>query len=319
MTGLRRLASILGEWEPQRAQAPADGSGIVGIAWPEVVGADVARRTRPGRLRDGVLTVYTAASTWSHQLTFLAPSIVAELRRRCPSAPVERLRFVVATGPTKAAIEGATRRSRPGPHGGARRSGAAESDTDVDGPFEGVDDIIARLRRRQTALDRRRRRDGWVQCERCGAWRDPRAGGGNCAVCAYEIERASDNRIERVVTNAPWLPRSELVAHVEGSDSRAYDRVRRRLLARWEEQIFAARRRLRRGELHASDRVLAWSYLMLRSGMQQSAIGRAVIADALGADWADALAPTTPREATQQSIKKQRKTTARAFTRRDDT
>ena len=318
VSGLRKLASIIEGWEPPDAHAVADGTAIVGLAWPDVVGADVARRTRTGKLRDGVLTVFTAASTWSHQLSFLAPSIIAELRRRCPAAPVERLRFVVATGSTKAAIEGATRgapRRLP-----AQRNGVApdRDGSPLDTEPAGVEDMIERLRRRQAALDRRRRRDGWLQCARCGVWRDPQTGDGTtCAVCAYELERASDDRIERVLTQAPWLPRAEILSHVEGADAHSCDRVRKRLLSRWEEQIFAARRRLRRGELHAADRVLAWSSLMLRSGMQQHAIGRAVIADALGADWADALAQSTEREAPAQTIQKQKKTTARALRRRD--
>ncbi len=316
MSGLRKLGTLLERWEPLVDAPPGDGSAAVSIAWTDAVGPEVGRRTRPGRLRDGVLTVYTAASTWSHQLTFLAPSILAELRVRCPDVQIDRLRFVVASGAAKALIDGAARRALPRLRGTSAQR-PSEPDA-VDNWDDAVEDVIARLRRRQAALDRRRRRDGWTQCAQCGAWRDPRVGDvAVCAVCAYERERAGDQRIERVLTNAPWLPRGEILSHVQGSDEPAYERVRRRLLARWEQQLFGAKRRLRRGDLHASDRVIAWSYLMLRSGMQQHVIGRAVIADLLGADWAAALAPATAREATISGVQKQRKTNARAFQRRD--
>jgi hypothetical protein len=324
VTGPQRLSTILDRWKPAHYAGDGDPSAIVAAVWPDAVGPDVARRTRPGKLRDGVLTVYTAGSTWSHQLTFLAPAIVAELKALSPSAGVQRLRFVVATGRTKAYLDGLTRpsvaRSRlPG------RASSADAPA-VDDEAENAEDIVARLRRRQQALDRRREREGWRRCSECGAWRNPAGNAGTaddaCAVCVEEARCAADNRIERILTNAPWLRQGAVASHVADADDAAYDRVRRRMLSRWEEQIFLARRRLRRNELHATDRVVAWSYLMLRTGMQQHVIGRAVVADALGEDWADVLAgPASARhrEATATDFKKQEKTAARVFTRRTNT
>jgi len=311
VSGLRKLGTLVERWEPPHAEAGVDGSAAASIAWPDVVGAEVARRTRSGRLRDGVLTVYTAGSTWSHQLTFLAPSIVAELNARCPQTPIRRLRFVVATGSTKALLDGAARRAGAAKaklHHESSRTDADEHDENA----QSAQDIVERLRRRQHALDRRRRRDGWMQCARCGTWCAPQAPGDDtCPVCADELVRIAYGRIERVLTNAPWLRRADVAPLVDDADERAYERVRRRLLARWEEQMFAAQRRLRRHDLHASDRVVAWSYLMLRTGMQQHVIGRAVIADALGDAWSDALAPTK-REAPAAAVQKQQKTNPRA-------
>lgn len=314
MSGPRRLNAILETWEPGAVRA--DEGSVVGSVWPDAVGDDVARRTRAGRLRDGVLTVYTAGSTWSHQLTFLAPSIVAELNARCPGAHVKRLRFVVAAGRMKAMLDGLVRTPK------ARSARPVEAPSvAVDGTPDDTEDVIRTLRKRQQGLDRRRERDGWTHCPSCGNWRPPnRDVIEPCAVCTAAEQRAADGRIERVLVNAPWLRVDDVASHVKDADATSIERVRQRLLARWEEQIFAMRARLRRHALLAADRVVAWSYLMLRSATQQHLIGRAVVADALGDEWADALCgprAASEREATGASIKKHKKTNARVFTARD--
>jgi hypothetical protein len=314
MSGPKPLNAILENWEP--GQLHADEGSVVASAWPEAVGEDVARRTRAGRLRDGVLTVYTAGSTWSHQLTFLAPSIVAELNARCPGAHVKRLRFVVAAGRMKAMLDGLVRAPK------AHRVQPIEAPSiSVDDAADDVEDVVRELRKRQQALDSRRQRDGWTRCASCGNWMPPnRDLAEPCALCAAADQRAADGRIERVLVNAPWLRADDASSHVKDTDEASIERVRQRLLARWEEQIFAMRARLRRHALLAADRVVAWSYLMLRSATQQHLIGRAVIADALGDEWADALCGprgASEREAAGAPIKKQKKTNARVFTARD--
>jgi predicted nucleic acid-binding Zn ribbon protein len=321
MSGPRKLRTILERWQPANTGADPDATSAVAIAWADVVGPDVARRTRPGKLHDGALIVYTAGSTWSHQLTFLAPKIVAALNERCPQSVVSRLRFVVASGRTKALLDGIARTATVLER--VRNVGQTAVPATLDAGPDDAEDIIARLRRRQQALDRRRERAGWTRCAQCSAWREPSDGAARpCRACAEEARRAGDNRIERVLINAPWLRRTDIASHVPDAQEDAYDRVRRRLLSRWEEQMFTAQRRLRRRELLASDRVVAWSYLMLRSGMQQHVIGRAVVSDALGDAWADALAGASNarhREATATAVQKHRKTTTRVFTRRDNT
>lgn len=315
MSGPKPLKVILEKWEP--GDVRTDEASVIAAVWPDAVGPDVARRTRAGRLRDGVLTVYTAGSTWSHQLTFLAPSIVAELNARCPGAHVKRLRFIVAAGRMKAVLDGLVRAPK------TRRSELPEiASAAVDEAPDDAEDVVRKLRKRQQTLDRRREREGWTHCPSCGNWQPPsRDLEESCAVCAAAEQRAADGRIERVLVNAPWLRVDDVASHVKDADAPSIERVRQRLLARWEEQIHAMRARLRRRALLAADRVLAWSYLMLRSATQQHLIGRAVIADALGDEWADALCglrAASEREATGASTKKQQKTNARVFTARDD-
>lgn len=70
-------------------------------SWAEIVGEDVARRTAPGALERGVLTVSVRGSTWFAELRrsgprLLLPKINAALGA-APDAPAVRsLRFVPA-------------------------------------------------------------------------------------------------------------------------------------------------------------------------------------------------------------------------------
>jgi hypothetical protein len=58
-------------------------------AWPEVVGAAVARHAWPLRIaRDGTLHVATASATWAQELGFLSDEILERLRMQLgPDAP----------------------------------------------------------------------------------------------------------------------------------------------------------------------------------------------------------------------------------------
>jgi hypothetical protein len=70
----------------------------VTTAWPELVGAAVARNAWPLRLsRDGTLHVATASATWAHELDLLQGTILGAFRTRLGERAPARLRF--AAGP----------------------------------------------------------------------------------------------------------------------------------------------------------------------------------------------------------------------------
>jgi hypothetical protein len=48
-------------------------------AWPELVGDEVARRTRPRAISGGVLTVAVASSAWLNELTFLRARLTTKI------------------------------------------------------------------------------------------------------------------------------------------------------------------------------------------------------------------------------------------------
>jgi hypothetical protein len=292
MSGLRALRGLVAAWKPGGLASSADAAGAVCAAWPDVVGAAVAARTRPARLRDGLLTVWTAGSAWSHQLSFLEPAIVENLRSRVPDAGIKRLRFMVASGRTRQLLDGAAARRSPvarAKSNAARGVDDAERSRDFESAASPVE-IVRRLRVRQRALDARRAREGWTRCNSCSNWMPPDASQGvECVRCAEEARRRADGALERALFDAPWQSARDVCAAVEGADRASYERVRRRMLSRLELHLDYAQRRLKRGTLEAADRVAAWTYLMVLARKQKRDLPRAVVTDILGDAWADAL------------------------------
>lgn len=52
------------------------------LLWDEVVGPQIAARTRPEKIRDGVLEVCVDQPTWMQQLQLIKPQILAKLNSR---------------------------------------------------------------------------------------------------------------------------------------------------------------------------------------------------------------------------------------------
>ena len=72
-------------------------------AWPNAVGATVARRAWPLRIaRDGTLHVATASATWSEELALLSDEILAQLQGLLSDEAPSKLRFAVGPIPEPA-------------------------------------------------------------------------------------------------------------------------------------------------------------------------------------------------------------------------
>lgn len=67
-------------------------------AWPELVGAQVARACEPVQIDGRRLVVRVVSSAWSHQLAFLEPEIVCAIGARTKLPLIGGLRFRVAAG-----------------------------------------------------------------------------------------------------------------------------------------------------------------------------------------------------------------------------
>lgn len=75
------------------SRALAAAGRVDGDSWCRAVGDRVAARTRPGRIREGILTVYVASAVWAQELSLLSPTIVERLRKT--GLEVQSLRFRV--------------------------------------------------------------------------------------------------------------------------------------------------------------------------------------------------------------------------------
>lgn len=61
------------------------------VIWDEVVGPQIAARTRPEKIRDGVLEVCVDQPTWMQQLQLLKPQILAKLNVRLGDNPLREI------------------------------------------------------------------------------------------------------------------------------------------------------------------------------------------------------------------------------------
>lgn len=61
------------------------------IIWDEVVGPQIAARTRPVRIREGVLEVNVDQPTWRQQLQLMKPKILAQLNAELGKATIKDL------------------------------------------------------------------------------------------------------------------------------------------------------------------------------------------------------------------------------------
>ena len=63
-------------------------------AWPELVGPQVARHTRPGGIAHGTVTVFVRHSTWLQELSRYGQNVLIErLRSRFGAHRIRRLRL----------------------------------------------------------------------------------------------------------------------------------------------------------------------------------------------------------------------------------
>ncbi|MBL7496736.1 DUF721 domain-containing protein [Frankia sp. CNm7] len=71
-------------------QGKASDSAVL-ARWDTIVGPDISAHATPVSLRDGVLELVAESTAWATQLRFLAPRILAELRRELGAGVVTRV------------------------------------------------------------------------------------------------------------------------------------------------------------------------------------------------------------------------------------
>jgi len=223
---LTPLGSALTGWRPSRGPAD-DPLAAIRAAWSEIVGADVARAAQPVAVVGSALVVITASGAWSHQLSFLERSILASVNALGVRG-VERLRFRIGTvrARSSATLRRVSRLS-PAPPLPGRPASAREA-----------------LERLRTVVETRRAAHaaaGGGFCASCGA--AIAAGGARCRPCADLVERDGREQCERILFQAPWLSSEDVLGLVPGLTPEAYDRIRRRLLRAWIDELRLARKR----------------------------------------------------------------------------
>lgn len=101
-----------------RASDPGDMSRAVAMAWPELVGDEVAANASPVRLKAGRLTVATSSSVWAHTLQYMEADLVSRLSQRLGPEAVQQIVFRHA---------GWEERPRTGPAAGLSERSASQT------------------------------------------------------------------------------------------------------------------------------------------------------------------------------------------------
>jgi hypothetical protein len=278
---LRPLSEALVGWSP-REDGRVDPLTAVAAAWPEIVGREVARNSQPVKLAGDTLLVATRSSAWSEQLSFLAERILASLHERFGLKQTERLRFRSGRLP-RAAAPRVTRGTIAAPRGAARVRAEATS----------LEDAVARFREDVARVRRAKSGAGWKECSGCATLVAPDSGA-LCTACAAAASQERERFVARLLFEVPWLGYAGVAALVGTLSPQEYETIRVRLLARWWETLLRARRS-KRLSADRRERLIAGSYVIVKSGLEPERIAPATVRDLLGDELCELIYETRMR------------------------
>lgn len=262
---MKPLRLAVSAWEPHDAHA--DPLLVLRSQWPGIVGAEVAANSRPAEIARDALLIVTRSSAWSQQLQFLSERILAAVHERA-GLKIERLRFRVGRVMDEGYAPFAVRAVR------AKRKRALR-----DAP-PSLEAAVDRFKTDVLAAERAKADAGWKECAGCGVRITP-ASGPRCAPCENARRERRDARVARLLFEAPWLGYAGIAPLVDDLSPDDYQLVRLQQLRRWKDAL----ERVRRGGgrmLTTRDRMIASSYVLLKSELDPERIVPAVVRDLLG-------------------------------------
>jgi hypothetical protein len=272
---LKPLRDALATWAPQSGGGRTRVDDVISL-WVELVGSEIARNTRPLRIEGDALVVATRSAPWSEQLSFHADRIVAYLAENFGLKEVKRLRFKVGLTerPAAALPVGRSQKTRTCSKPAARRPAAT------------LEETIARFRAAIAQNERARVAEGAKYCSGCAVVIP--AGRTMCAACASNAVRERERLVSRLLFEVPWLGFAGVAALVDGLQRDEYDAIRTKLLAQWWSILEAARRS---GKISADsrERLVASSYVIVKSGLEPEEIAPATMRNLLGDDLCNIL------------------------------
>lgn len=270
-----KLSQAISEWTPAGEPYSADPLTLLRAGWREIVGTEVAKNSAPSRVIAGTLIVVTRSAAWSHQLSFLADHVREAVAARLPSAGIERLRFRVGALPKRYSA----------PH--AHHCDALISRPAAQPESASAGESLARFARNVEGSKRAKRDVGWKECESCGALMAP-SRARHCITCGAARLQERTLAAARLLFEAPWLGFAGTAELIDGLCKSEYEGVRNQLLRRWWgllEQTRVAGRLSRDGR----ERLVASSYVVLRSKLPPEEIAPATVRNVLGDELHDLL------------------------------
>ncbi len=270
---LKPIRQSLQTWTPREGMAPpaTDPLVLLGGAWEELVGPNMAAHSQPAAINGDALVVTTSSGAWSQQLGFLEPQILAKIAERLPRSGIGRLRFRVGRIAAKASSPSV---GRPQAN---ERSVKARAERP---PAQSAEEAVERFRRDVDAEQRAKRSAGWKECHRCGV-QIPPGRASRCVPCASERRESRATALAQMLYETPGIDFADAAAQLEGLTRAAFELQKRRLLSRWRSELDRVARdgRLSRG---GRERAIASSYVLLKTGIPPERIAPATIRNELG-------------------------------------
>ncbi len=139
---VRRLSAILDSLLADTLRLPAAAIQVrILRSWEEIAGPLLSGRTAPGRVRNGVLTVFVRNHAWAQELQLSKPALLGKIRSVVGGEKVREIRFLVDAEcfPSGLPIPDA-----PAPGGTRERAGGAVDDPRDRSPLpepDGLDEV----------------------------------------------------------------------------------------------------------------------------------------------------------------------------------
>ncbi|WP_102126938.1 DUF721 domain-containing protein [Deinococcus planocerae] len=186
----RSLGDLMGATLGTARLTKGIGKARAILAWPQAVGPEIARMTRPRSQQGGTLFVEVRDSATAHHLTLQRHHFLKSLNALLGSDAVSEIRFTVGTVRTAAPAP------RAAPLPAPDRARARSLVRNVEGDLR---DVALRAAEAITRARKWREEQGWRPCPVCGeASREQ-----PCRACALTLEDPNVKRAARSLTRAP--------------------------------------------------------------------------------------------------------------------
>ena len=264
---LKSLKDATGRWQPA-IEKNADPLVALTAAWAAIVGKDIAQHSRPLEISGDTLLIATRSSAWTQQLSFLGDEVLRSIGKTAHIGGLSKIRFRVGKlGPSVSRARGFAASRTASSRAPARREEATS-----------LEEVLANFRTGVTAARRAKSAAGWKECLRCGI---AVAGSAYCLRCSQAETDARVHHVARLLFEAPWLGYAGIAKIIKPLPEREYESIRHRVLSRWWETLTRA---TRAGKLTKSgrERLIASSYIILKSGLDPEDISPSVVRNLLG-------------------------------------
>jgi len=95
----KRLSTFLDSVLADTLRLPAAATQVRLIrSWEEIVGPLLSGKTAPGRIRNGVLTIFVPNHTWAQELQLSKPVLLERIQSAAGREKVREIRFTVDSG-----------------------------------------------------------------------------------------------------------------------------------------------------------------------------------------------------------------------------